>query len=94
MEENCISDLFLFKSTLLSNDSDCLPKVCYLKLKKLRYLSKLRLSESVGASAAKLVSQEEEEYEPDFSPPSDYCNVVMSNMFENATGRGEHVNDQ
>ena len=23
-------------------DSDCLPKVCYLKLKKLSYLSKLR----------------------------------------------------
>ena len=34
--------LFLFKLTLLANDSDCLPKVCYLKLKKLRYLSKLR----------------------------------------------------
>ena len=50
MEENCISGLFLFKLTLLANDSDCLPKVCYLKLKKLRYLSKLRLSESVGAS--------------------------------------------
>ena len=26
--------LFLFKLTLLANDSDCLPKVCYLKLKK------------------------------------------------------------
>ena len=34
--------LFLFKLALLANDSDCLPKVCYLKLKKLRYLSKLR----------------------------------------------------
>ena len=34
--------LFLIKWTLLAIDSDCLPKVCYLKLKKLRYLSKLR----------------------------------------------------
>ena len=34
--------LFLAKLTLLANDSDCLPKVCYLNLKKLRYLSKLR----------------------------------------------------
>jgi len=51
MEENCIFDLFLFKLTLLANESDCLPKVCYLKMKKLRYLSKLRLFESVGASA-------------------------------------------
>ena len=28
--------------TKFAIDSDCLPKVCYLKLKKLRYLSKLR----------------------------------------------------
>ena len=34
--------LFLIKWTLLAIDSDCLPKVCYLKVKKLRYLSKLR----------------------------------------------------
>ena len=34
--------LFLIKWTLLAIDSDCLPKVRYLKLKKLGYLSKLR----------------------------------------------------
>ena len=34
--------LFLIKRTLLAIDSDCLPKVCYLKVKKLRYLNKLR----------------------------------------------------
>ena len=49
--ENCISGPFIFKLTLLANDSDCLPKVCYLKLKKkLRYLIKLRYSESGKAS--------------------------------------------